>query len=379
MTSTGTRATARVVEVGASRVRAMGSTSHACADVDGAEIFFESDDLPLSAPPELFATALVPAVAQRRWKLRIADPLDRRWLDGVREILATWADWWQTPAGLDDVLEAPTRADSGKRTGDRVGLCFSGGLDAFHTLLCSGRRFDDLVLAHGYDIPIGDRRRFEAAEASVRDVAADVDARAVVVRTNLRRRRPFKGAGWGRTHGGALAALGHACSGELGEIVISSAYTRESGNDWGTSWDTDPGWSSSGLTVSHFGEDFTRDEKMRAVVQHPLVRRHIRVCWENRAATGNCGECEKCLRTMIHVSLLGEDTGRWPFGGSGTLAERLDRVDSVHPQQVSSYEPMIRICDDPELRAAMVRLTERTYDPFEDRARRVRKREARGR
>jgi hypothetical protein len=85
MTSTGTRATARVVEVGESRVRATGSTSRACADVDGAEIFFESEDLPLSAPPELFATALVPAVAQRRWKLRIADPLDRRWLDGVRD------------------------------------------------------------------------------------------------------------------------------------------------------------------------------------------------------------------------------------------------------------------------------------------------------
>jgi hypothetical protein len=79
---------------------------------------------------------------------------------------------------------------------------------------------------------------------------------------------------------------------------------------------------------------------------------------------------------MIHVSLLGERVEEWPFAGSGTLAERLDRVESVHPQQVSSYLPMMEICDDPALQAAMARLTERTYDPFEDRARRVREREA---
>lgn len=78
---------------------------------------------------------------------------------------------------------------------------------------------------------------------------------------------------------------------------------------------------------------------------------------------------------MVYVELLGEDVSQWPFAGTGTLVERLDRVPSVHPQQVSSYDPMIEICDDRALRAAMVRLTDRPYDPFEDRARRVRERE----
>ncbi len=367
----------RVVEVGEARTVTDGATTRASAEVDANEIFFESDDAAIASPPELFGSALLPAVVQRGWKLRIAEPLDPAWLAGVRGILEIWARWWDTAADLHQVLDAPAGVDGEAPRGTRTGLCFSGGLDAFHTLLCSGMQIDDLVFAHGYDIPLGDASRFAAAEESLRTVAAEVGARPVVVRTNLRRRRPFKGSGWGRTHGGALAALGHACSGELGEIVISSAYTRESGYAWGSSWDTDPGWSSSCLAVTHFGEEFTRDEKMRAVVHNPLVRDHIRVCWENRAATGNCGECEKCVRVMVYVELLGEDVERWPFAGSGTLVERLDRVEFVHPQQVSSYEPMIEICDDPELRAAMERLTERAYDPFEDRARRVRQREAR--
>jgi hypothetical protein len=303
-------------------------------------------------------------------------PVDPMWVEGVRDILRTWTRWWETPEELDDVIEVPVGADSESARASRIGLCFSGGLDAFHTLLCSRRRIDDLVFAHGYDIPLDDERRFAAAAASVREVAAAVGARATIVRTNLRKRRPFKGAGWGRTHGGALAALGHALSGELGELMISSAYTRESGNDWGSSWNTDPGWSSSRLEVTHFGDDFPRDEKLRAVVHNPLVRRHIRVCWENRAPTGNCGECEKCVRVMAHVSLLGERLEDWPFAGEGSLVERLDRVAFVHPQQVSSYDPLIEICDDPELRAAMQRLVARAYDPFEDRARRVREREA---
>ena len=367
----------RVIAVGRPRVATDGATTRVSADVGGAEIYFESDDLPLEAPPEVFASALLPAVTQRRWKLRMSEPLDIEWLAGAQEVLDTWAGWWGTPEALEDVLEAKSRPRAEDRRGGRLGLCFSGGLDAFHTLLCSGREIDDLVFAHGYDIRIEDERRFAAAEESLRAVAAEVGARPLVIRTNLRRRRPFKGAGWGRTHGGALAALGHASSGELGEILISSAYTRASGNDWGSTWDTDPCWSSSRLRVTHFGDAFTRDQKMRAVVHHPLVREHIRVCWENRAEVGNCGECEKCVRTMVHVALLGEDVGRWPFGGSGSLQERLDRVPFVHPQQVSSYEPMIEICDDQGLTAAMRRLIDRAYDPFEDRARRVREREER--
>jgi hypothetical protein len=376
MESMGENGTRRIVDVARVRRDATGASDRVAAEVGGTEVFFESDDLELSAAPELFASALLPAVAQRHWKLRMTDALDPEWLAGAREILRTWSGWWQTPADLDDLLDAPHGVpSSGAPAG--VGLCFSAGLDAFHTLLRSGRKIDYLVFAHGYDIPIDDERRFAAAEASIRAVAAEVGARPVVVRTNLRGHRPLKGAGWGRTHGGALAALGHACSGELGELLISSAYTRESGYDWGSTWDTDPGWSSSRLKVTHYGDAFTRDAKMRAVVREPLVREHIRVCWENRAETGNCGECEKCVRTMVHVSLLGEDVARWPFGGEGSLAERIDRVESVHPQQVSSYLPMIELCEDHELRAAMERLTERAYDPFEDRARRVREREAR--
>jgi hypothetical protein len=365
-----------VVELGRPRIEAADGTSRVVGEVGDGEVFFESADVALSAPPELFASALVPAVVQRRWKLRMGDPLDPAWVDGVEGILRTWAEWWDTPAELGEVLEAPVGEPAPVDRAERTGLCFTAGLDAFHTLLCSGRRIDDLVFAHGYDIPLDDTARFDAAARSIREVAAATGTRAIIVRTNLRRHRPFKGAGWGRTHGGALAALGHACSGEIGELVISSTYPRSSESDWGSSWDTDPGWSSSRLAVSHFGEAFRRDEKLRAVVHNPLVRRHIRVCWENRAATGNCGECEKCVRVMVQVHLLGEDLEDWPFGGDGSLVQRIDGVESINPRHVPGYLPLIELCEDHELRAAMQRLVERAYDPFEDRARRVREREA---
>ncbi len=368
---------ARLVEVGEPRVERIGGTSRVSARIGDVEIYFESDDLELQAPPELFASALLPAVVQRGLRMRIDEPLDPLWLAGVERILPIWAGWWGTAARLDEVLDAPRGQATNRPRPERAGLCFSGGLDAFHTLLRSGRRIDDLVFAHGYDIRLDDERRFAAAEASVREVAAETGTRALIVRTNLRLQRPFKGSGWGRTHGGALAALGHACRGELGELVISSAYPRASENDFGSTWHTDPGWSSSRLQVSHFGEAFTRDDKMSAVIREPLVRRHLRVCWENLAPTGNCGACEKCVRTMVQLALMGADVEEWPFAGSGSLAERVDRIPSVHPHQVSIVEQRIEICEDSELRAALARLRERVYDPFEDRARRVREREAR--
>jgi hypothetical protein len=354
-----------------------GSGSRVRADVDGVEIFFESDDIELMPAPEVFASALLPSVVQRGGRLRTTAPLDPVWLDGVAGILAIWAEWWGTAGSLDEVLDAPraTASASGRARG--LALCFSGGVDSFFSLLCSGRDVDGLVMAHGYDVRLGKRRRLEHAETALRAVAADLGIPAIVIRTNLRDERPMKGSGWGRTHGGALAALGHAVSGAYGELMLASSYPPEIVGGWGSTWDTDPGWSSSRLEVIHHGERFDRNAKVEAIIPNPLVRRHIRVCYRRDTDEWNCGECEKCVRTMVAVAVRGERLEDWPFAGSGSLVERIDRVESVHPHQVPNWRGSAELSDDPELRAAIARLMAREYDRFEDRARRAREREAR--
>jgi hypothetical protein len=146
---------------------------------------------------------------------------------------------------------------------------------------------------------------------------------------------------WPRTHGGSLAALGHACAGDVGELLISATKPFVADAPWGSHWDTDPGFTSSRLAVRHVGADLRRNDKIASLVGEPLFQRHLRVCWENRSASGNCGECEKCVRTMLLISATGVDDALATFPANGSLAARIDSVGSIHPDSAPVYERVL--------------------------------------
>jgi len=64
-------------------------------------------------------------------------------------------------------------------------------------------------------------------------------------------------------------------------------------------------WSTEGLEIVDDGGRFSRLEKTRRIAHHPLVRRSLRVCWENPGGAYNCGRCRKCLMTMAALEALG--------------------------------------------------------------------------
>ena len=222
------------------------------------------------------------------------------------------------------------------------------------------------------------KRRFAAAEASVRAVAAAVGARG--------RDRPHEPAPPPALQGCRLGTdprrrPGRARSrlrGRAGrDRDLVRLYARERQR-----LGLELGHRSRLVVVAAQGHALRRANSLVTTrcgrwSHHPLVRDHIRVCWENRAATGNCGECEKCVRTMVYVELLGR--GREPLGRSPGPARwwsGVDRVPFVHPQQVSSYEPMLRDLRGPRPRRRDANASSNArYDPFEDRAQRVRERE----
>ncbi len=343
------------------RLSANGASARASATVDGAELYFESADVELRASPELFATVLLPVAVQRGVRLRLDRPPDRAWRRNVSAALRVWAGWWQTEPDLDRVLVAPRSAPRPSRRRARgVGLCFSLGIDSFHTLLRSGRRIDHLILAQGFDIPLGDDARMGAAERSLREVGDATGTDALVVRTNVRRHPSLRPMAWPRTHGGSLAALGHACSGRVGELLISATKPFTADGPWGSHWDTDPGYSSSRLAVRHVGAELRRNDKLAAIVHEPLVQRNLRVCWENRSASGNCGECEKCVRTLLLIS-VSEGRPELPVFPSGrALADRIDAVPGIHPDSAPVYEAALARGPDEGTAAAIRRLLERS-------------------
>ena len=140
-----------------------------------------------------------------------------------------------------------------------------------------------LVFGHGYDIPL-DRPEFASmpsSPASGRPLLA-FGTRSVLIATNLQQHRASQGVDLRRSHGGALAALGHVLAEEVERIVIPSSYPYHDPKPWGSHWDLDPLWSSRRMAVEHADATFRRDGKVRAIADHPMVRRHLRVCFSHQ-------------------------------------------------------------------------------------------------
>lgn len=292
-------------------------------------MWFESPDLDLAPTSEAFGSAfLLPAAAGGRG-LALESPVSGIWLNGAAQILGFAAAWWGYRARAPN---ATARTDLTIRTPNRreqTALCFSGGVDSFYSLLRRPGGVDLIVAGHGLDIPLADLPRMARFEASVREVAATLGIRSAIVRTNVREHPDFSGVSWERTHGGALAAIGHLLGASARRLVISSSAARADAHPWGSHWQLDPLWGTGRLSVEHFGDSIRRGEKLAAIGSEPLVHRHLRVCWANRDDRLNCSRCEKCIRTEVVLAMYGMLDRFEVFDSPTTLASRIASVPRI--------------------------------------------------
>lgn len=329
------------------------------ADVDGHRLWFRSR-APLRNSVEAYASAAWPSALLAGRDLELDRPVSAQWLQGARQIGEVAHEWWgwhrveaHVPAVVMDVGVPRLRAPG-------VGLCFSGGVDSFHSLLAEQDRVTVLVGALGFDIPLDDRARWRQWRDSLTAIGRATGTRVVTIATNVRT-HPFTGlAPWPMSHGGALAALGHLLRDSIGELIVSASYPRVMTEaKWGSHWRLDPHWSSGRLQVRHIGADLWRAEKLAVIADNPVVQRHLRVCWVNTTPDLNCGICEKCIRTQVVLDRLGL-LGRFTVFPGNALPDSIDRLPALrNPDLIEVYEGF-RADAAPALRAALVRLLARS-------------------
>lgn len=336
----------RVANLSAARADGVSRVS---ADVDGHPLWFASSDAVLEAAPEAFASALlIPALARGR-RLEVDAPVCCRWYGQLGQIVDVLHGWWSYPRVVPDVeIAAPaTQTPPG-----RTGLCFTGGADSFFSLLRAEDRIDVLVYVYDFDVNPRVPERQPQFEPSFRRIAEQCGTRAVVVRTNLKRHPAFRGIPFMKTHGGALAAVGHALRGEVGKLVISSSNPHSRNVPWGSHWELDEHWGSSRLDVSHFGAAYSRPEKLQHIAHQRLVREYLRPCWENIAGKLNCSVCEKCVRTQLALATCGALDDFPAFDQTEPLWTRIAAIHKV------SGMPMIRVYEQYLERGMSLRLEE---------------------
>ncbi len=320
-----------VVRTEHDRLRVAEATAGCLSDSDEI-VWFESRDASLRSSGEAMGTAcLIPALDAGR-RLEIDTRSDAVWLRSCTSVLELLHNWWGYPT-----LTPITKVAEGRDAppAQLAGLCFSGGVDSFYSLRNGSVATNVLVFVHGFDISIDDAPRVEAYLPALAAIAEATGTRAVVVRTNLRQTAALGAASWERTHGSAMAAVGHLLADSIGRLAISATDHFGYERPWGSQWRLDPLWSSASLEVVHAGADVSRLGKVAAIAQHPLVRRYLRVCWEHLEPSLNCGRCEKCLRTQVMLSAVGALEGFEAFDQRTPLSDRIDhlapiRSDALH-------------------------------------------------
>jgi hypothetical protein len=249
----------------------------------------------------------------------------------VGELLAGWYGW--RPAELIAPLGTTPLRSQRLRRQRRRGLFFTRGVDSWGTYL---------ELAHG---PAGDRPTHlitvdnevhlpvERREAAIRDtseVARTLGLPIIVVRTDVRAVLDPH-TDWGTdTHGSVLAGIGLALRASLDRVTISPTHWTPLLRPWGSHPDLDPAWSLPELQVIHHPGDVPRWARVAQIVEHPLAASSLQVCWQG-ISDRNCGRCEKCLRLLTSLELLGRREAMAERFDVDLDLDAIDRLASVSP------------------------------------------------
>lgn len=252
-----------------------------------------------------FAAALLIPAMKLGSDLVIDGEISEQLYNGLHEIMAVVLQW---NLGLKKISIIVNNVKKDSYDPKEAASFFSGGVDSFYTYLKNKNSTDQkikyFILANGYDISLSNTKLWDVALGTVQDIAQSEGIELITVESNLRDLiEPI--LTWNYTHGGCLAALGLALRKELNAVYIASTYSAEQLFSNGTHPQLDHCWSTETLKFIHDGTEMSRVGKTKYIAHEPIVLENLRVCYLNKRNKFNCGQCEKCIRTMVGLYIAG--------------------------------------------------------------------------
>lgn len=299
---------------------------------------------------------LLPAMTQGG-TLAVEAPLSARLLRNQPEFQALqrfWSSQW--PFGLPPLREVGIDAEARKAAGPerpgRVATFFSGGVDSWSTVLANPD-VTDLIFARGLDLVPGwpqHEALADEVEAQLREAAGALGLPLHVVDTNLRTLTdPL--LRWETFAASTLAAIALFFQPLFERVLIATDIDFPRQVPLGAAQLIDHLWSTEGLEVVDWGNRFGRTERLRQIVDHPIVQRTLRVCWLNPGGAYNCGRCGKCLLTMIALEAIGAREKVTTFPRELDLGQ-LPESPITLPLQLTFWEELLETterCGRPDL------------------------------
>ncbi len=267
------------------------------------EVFFKSSDIRLTENAETILVFSILPCLSVRCNMRLDCEISRQLLNSTSKIMDIYCAWDSSFNRIDIENAIPVEKDN--PTENRVGVFFSGGVDSFYTLLRNRDDITDIIFVHGFDLRLDETGLREKTAGMVRDVGANLGKNVIEIETNLREFLDHFVNWLSLGFGPALTSVGHLLAPFFKKLFISAGYTYANMEPCGSHVLLDPLWSSDSLEFVHYGAEASRVDKVAFISSFDVALQSLRVCTVKADGAYNCGECIKCLRTMINLYVVG--------------------------------------------------------------------------
>lgn len=216
---------------------------------------------------------------------------------------------------------------------NKTAMLFSGGVDAYTTLLRHYEEVPDLITIKGADIAIDDKEQWDSVMEYINTTPTLQHNRKYTIESNLREFINFNVDAllpsygwWGRIqHGLALTCLTAPLAYLNGYETVLIASTRSSKmpfSPWGSMPETDELVKYMGTNIIHDGYELTRLDKVKTIVNlsdRYSIKPLLRVCYNDFKEGLNCGKCEKCCRTIFAIQLQNKNPNEYGLNTDKTV------------------------------------------------------------
>lgn len=292
-------------------------------------------DIPASRTGSPWLALLLPLAVASGEDLRVEWPVDPYLLQNAETLIALWACWFPNLATPIRIFAEPLPAGVPL---PGASASFTAGVDSFFTVLRHPEsKFYVNVL--GLDMPRWKKDAYERLTSRLERIAQELGARLVRVATNVRETR------WGKIPWEKIGCAGAITAAHLqleqvcGTALIPASFRIQVLHPFGLHPLTVPMFSTSTTRILFDGASHSRHEKIEAIADYRVVQQNLQVCFVGQDRHGqddtNCSRCEKCLRTMIVLDILGKLPEFPTFDLSSYRVELAARMDCIHPARRS--------------------------------------------
>jgi len=296
--------------------------------------------------PDAFLVAALPLAQWNGEKrIQIEGTICCRLRDGLSVAMELFGMWYQR-CGVVAIEPSRGFAPSVARREPRAASLLSGGIDALAALRSNGLDYPashassirDCILLFGlnsYDLDADVARpdrlaAFAEHRSRLASLCEHAGATLISIDTNIRSvYEDYESWGWVGFGAGALSTA-LCLSNRIDRVQIGSAGLGLRQQQGGSHPWLDHYYSTEAVAVHQAQPGMSRFEKTRIVADWPQALAVLRSCYyrtippEGRI---NCGECDKCVRTMLALVALAKLDRAPTFPFDDVTPEMVEKVD----------------------------------------------------